>query len=128
MVHDIYSYLITFDMKFFAALLLTALLGFAAPLFGPWWAFALTAALVAVAIHQKPGKAFLAGFLGLFLLHLVLAWLKDSANEHILSIKIANVLPLGGSWITLLLVTAFISGLVSGLAALSGSYLRKKSD
>jgi hypothetical protein len=115
-------------MKFSIALVLTALLGFAAPLFMPWWGFAITSALVAVAIHQKAGKAFLSGFLGIFLLYLVLAWLKDSANQHILSIKIAQVLPLGGSWMALLLVTAFINGLVSGLAALSGSYLRKKSD
>jgi len=115
-------------MKFLTALILTALLGFAAPLFAPWWSFAVTSALVALAIHQKPLRAFLAGFTGIFLLHLVLAWVKDSANEHILSIKIANVLPLGGSWITLLLVTAIVNGLVSGLAALSGSYLRKKPE
>lgn len=115
-------------MKFLTAFILTALLGFAAPLFTPWWGFALTSALVAISIHQRPFKAFLAGFAGIFMLHLVLAWLKDSANEHILSIKIANVLPLGGSWVTLLLVTAIVNGLVSGLAALSGSYLRKKPE
>lgn len=116
-------------MKFLSALILTALLAFACGLYGilPWWSFAITSLMVAVAVHQKAGKAFLAGFLGLFLLWSVLAFLKDSANDHLLATKVAQILPLGGSYIVLIVVTGIIGGLVAGLAALTGSYLRQRS-
>jgi hypothetical protein len=115
-------------MKFFSSLLLTALLSYAAGLFQalPWYSFVFTALLVAIAVHQKPWKAFLAAFLAQALLWTALALMLDIPNEHILSTKVASVLPLGGSYIVLIIVTAVVGGLVSGLAALTGSYLRKK--
>jgi len=39
---------------------------------------------------------------------------------------VATILPLGGSSFVLILLTAFIGGLVAGLSALTGSYLRKR--
>lgn len=111
-------------MKFITVLLLTALLGYAAPLYFPWWSFAVTSFIIALAIHQKGGKAFLAGFLGLFLLWGAYAFILDNANEHILSAKVASLLPLGGSSVALIFLTAFIGGLVSGLAAMAGSFAR----
>lgn len=114
-------------MKQITAIVLTAFLAFVAGVYSslPWWSFAITSLLVAVSVHQKPGKAFLSGFLGLFLLWAGMAFLKDSANNHILSTKVAQILPLGGSYFVLILVTGIVGGLVSGLAALTGSYLRK---
>ncbi|MBK6935524.1 MAG: hypothetical protein IPH18_00495 [Chitinophagaceae bacterium] len=116
-------------MKFTTAIILTALLGFIAGLlsFSPWWGFAITSLLVAVLVHQKPWKAFLAGFIALFLLWGGLAWWIDIQNSGVLSVRIASILPLGGNKILLILVTAFVGALVSGLAALSGSYLRASS-
>lgn len=113
--------------EIFSALILTALLAFATGLYGvlPWWSFAITSFIVAVTVHQKVNKAFLAGFTGLFLLWTVMAVMIDNANNHILATKVANVLPLGGSYWLLILLTGFIGGLVSGLAALTGSYLRQ---
>jgi hypothetical protein len=61
----------------------------------------------------------------LFLLWAGMALVKDAANEHILSAKVATILPLGGSYLVLILVTGIVGGLVSGLAALTGSYIRK---
>ena len=48
-------------MKFFTAIILTALTGYIAGIlsFSPWWGFAITSLLVAVLVHQKAGKAFL---------------------------------------------------------------------
>ncbi len=114
-------------MKFIIAILLTALLSFAAGLFTslPWWSFAICALIVGVAIHQKAWKAFLAGFIALALLWGLLAAYHDFNNEHILSTKIAGVLSLGSSTL-LLVVTALVGGLVAGFAALTGSYLRKR--
>ena len=117
-------------MKFLSALLLTALLAFAVGLYGilPWWSFAVTSFTVAAAIDQKAGKAFLAGFTGLFLLWGTMAFLIDSANEHLLAKKVAEILPLGGSYTALILITGVIGGLVSGFSALAGSYLRQKPE
>jgi hypothetical protein len=111
-------------MKFIVAVILTALLAFAAGLFLPWWSIAIVALFVAVLINQRSGIAFLSGFLGVFLLWGLLAWWINMKNEGILATKIASVLPLGGSAIILILVTGFIGGLVAGFAAMSGSYLR----
>ena len=111
-------------MKFIVSLLLTALLSFAAGLYLPWWSIAVCAFIVSVLIIQQPFRAFLAGFGGVFLLWLIFSWWVDAANDQILSHKIAQVFPLGGVSFFLILVTALVGGLVGGLAALSGSYLR----
>lgn len=115
-------------MKFITAILLTGLLGFSAGVmpFLPWWGFALTSLLVAILVHQKAGKAFLSGFLGLFLLWGGLAWWIDNGNQGILSHKMAEILPLSGNSYLLILLTAILGGLVSGLAALSGSFARAR--
>ena len=113
-------------MKLIAAIILTALLAFIGGIYLPWWSLAIAAFLVALLIHQKAGKAFLSGFLGIFLLWAILATWIDIKNEGVLSKKIASVLPLGGSTFLLIIVTAVIGGLVAGLAAMSGSYLRSK--
>ncbi|MFY8003844.1 MAG: hypothetical protein ACOVNR_03345 [Chitinophagaceae bacterium] len=114
-------------MKFITAFLITALLAFVIGLFTslPWYLFALTSFLVAMAIPQKPGKAFFTAFLALFLLWVVLALLKDIPNQHILSVKVAQILPLKGSFVALLILTGFVGGLIAGFAALAGSYVRK---
>jgi hypothetical protein len=106
-------------MKFIVAIILTALLAFISGLFLPWWGIAITSLLVAVIIHQKAGKAFLSGLLGVLLLWAGLAWWIDVKNNSVLS-----VLPLGGNAIALILVTGLIGGLVAGFAAMSGSFLR----
>jgi len=116
-------------MKLLIATILTALLSFIAGIYIPlWWFFAVVALLVALLIHQKGGKAFLAGFLALFILWFVLAFWIDNANGGVLSVKIASLLPLGGSKWVLMIFTAVIGGLVAGFAALSGSYLRSTSS
>ncbi len=115
-------------MKFIVALLITALLGFAFPLYFGWWSFALTTFVVAVIMKQSPGKSFLTGFIAIALLWAVQAAWLDAANHHILSGKVALLLPFGGSGTALLFTTALIGGLVSGMAALTGSYaVRRKS-
>ena len=111
-------------MKFLVATVLTALLAFISGLFLPWWGIAITSLLVAVLVHQKAGKALLAGFLGVFLLWAGLAWWIDMKNNGVLSKKIASVLPLGGNAILLILVTGIVGGLVAAMAAMSGSFLR----
>ncbi|MBS1747731.1 MAG: hypothetical protein JST21_16325 [Bacteroidetes bacterium] len=112
-------------MKFIIVVLLTALLGFAAPLYFTWWSFAVSSFVIALLIHQKPLMAFIATFLGLFLLWGIMAIWIDNANNHLLSGKIALILPLQGSTILLILITALTGGIISGFAGLTGSLIRK---
>ena len=111
-------------MKFIVVVLLTALLGYAATLYFTWWSFAVTSFIIALFVNQKAWAAFVASFLGLFLLWAVMALIIDSANDHLLSEKIATVLPLHGSSGLLIFITALVGGLVSGFAGLTGSLAR----
>ena len=112
-------------MKFFISLMLTALLSFAACLFLPWWSIALAAFLVAALIPQKPGKAFLTGFIALFLLWGGLSFWISNNNDDILAHKVSQLMLKMDNPIVLVLATAFIGALMAGFAALAGSYLRK---
>ncbi len=111
-------------MRFLLSLLLIILLAFIAGIYLPWWSIAIIAFAVALLIPQSIGKSFLAGFIGIFLLWLLLAFWIDSKNESILSQKIAQLFFLGNSSISLILITATIGALVGGFAAMSGSTLR----
>src|SRR6476620_4006736 len=111
-------------MKILVAIILTALLSFVSGLYLPWWSIAIAAFISVLLVPLGSGRAFLAGFAGVFLLWFLLAWWIDIKNQHILSKKIAEIFPLGGSSFAIILVTAFIGALVGGLAALSASFLR----
>ncbi|HOZ84704.1 MAG TPA: hypothetical protein PK191_04390 [Niabella sp.] len=112
-------------MKFIISILSISLLSFVAGLYLPWWAIAIIAFLVSVLIGQKPGRSFLAGFIGIFLLWGVLAYTINSANNGILAGRIGGVLGIGEQPFLLILITGMVGGLVAGLASLAGSYLRK---
>ena len=111
-------------MKFVTAIILTALLGYAMPLYFAWWSFAITSLIVAVVVYQSPAKAFITGFAGMSLMWGIYAAILDTANDHILSQKVASILPLHGSVMALIWITAIIGGLISGLAAIAGSFAR----
>ena len=112
-------------MRLATKIFLIAVLAYVLALFLPWWSIAIAAFVVEVVMGAPKGKAFLAGFFGIFLLWSVVAFMIDSANEHILSTKMAAILPLGGSAIAIILVTAIVGGLLGGLAAASGVELKK---
>ena len=112
-------------MKFIISTILTALLSFVLGLYLPWWSIAIGSFIVAIAIHQAGWKAFLSGFIALFLLWSVHAWLINAANEGILANKISKLLLNIENPVLLVLVTGGIGALVAGLAALTGSLARK---
>jgi hypothetical protein len=111
-------------MRFILAILLTAVFSFLAGLYLPWWSIAIVAFAIGLLIPQRISMAFLSGLLGIFLLWTVLTSWIDIKNNSILSHKISELFKLGGSSILLILVTAFIGGLVGGFAAMAGSSLR----
>lgn len=112
-------------MKLIVSILLTALLSFALSLYLPWWVIAIAAFVVAAAIHQAPWKAFLSGFLALFLLWAIMAWWISSANNDILAGKVSMVVLNNDNPVLLMLLSGLIGGLVAGFAALSGSLARR---
>ena len=115
-------------MKFLVSLILMILLSFTACLFFPWWSIAIVAFIVAVLIPQPPGKSFLAGFVALFILWGGLAFWISSNNDHILAHRASLLLLKMDNPYLLVLITAFLGGLVAGFAAMSGSLLRIKRN
>jgi hypothetical protein len=111
-------------MKLLLSTLLIAALSFIAGLYLPWYSIAIVAFLVSLFFNQNIGSGFLAGFLGVFILWAALSFWINAGNEGILSHKIAQLLPLGGSSLLLIIVTALVGGLVGGFAAMAGSSLR----
>jgi hypothetical protein len=112
-------------MKFIVSFLLIILLSFAGSLFFPWWIVAVPAFVVAALIPQRPLASFVTGFLALFILWGTHASFLDYQNQHLLATKVASILPLGGSYINSIIITAFIGGLVAGMSALTASFLRR---
>lgn len=111
-------------MRFIISLILTALTGYVLGIFLDWWSIALAAFLVALAFPQSPGKAFLSGFLAVFLLWGGMALAMDLRNDHILSGRMAQVILKSDSSTIMILITALLGGIVGALSALSASMLR----
>ena len=111
-------------MKFLLAILLTGTIAFLAGLRMEWWSIAVVAFLVGLLLPQAIFRSFLAGFVGIFILWAVLAFWVDNANGGALSGEIAELFKLGNSSVLLILITAFIGGIVGGFAAMAGSSLR----
>jgi hypothetical protein len=112
-------------MKFFISTLLIAVLSFAACLYLPWWVIAIAGFVVAFAIPQKAGLAFLSGFLALFILWAGISFYISSANGHLLAHKISVLFIKTDNPIALIFVTGMLGGLVAGFASLSGRLFRK---
>ena len=113
-------------MKFIATTVLTLLLSFCACLYFPWWSIAVVAFLVSALIPQKPGRSFLSGFTALFLLWgIVSLWISVN-NDHILAHRVSRLILQVDNPFLLILITSLIGAIVAGLAALTGSYVKKK--
>jgi len=109
-------------MKFLLSILLIAVLAGIAEWFAPWWSLAIAAALIGFLMRLRPGKAFLAGFLGVGLLWLGFVLWRDIPNEHILSERLAKLFKLPNHTL-FILVTAVLGGLIGGLSAWAGAQL-----
>ncbi|MBC6991531.1 MULTISPECIES: hypothetical protein [Hymenobacter] len=99
--------------------------GAVAQVFLPWWSVAVVAFAAALWLGTHGGWAFLAGFEGVgFVWFALAAWLNVQ-NQGLLSHRVAQLLPLGGNGWALVVVTAILGGLVGGLAALAGCWVRQ---
>lgn len=113
-------------MKFIVSVLLIAMLSFAFSLYFPWWTIAIAAFIVTALIRQSPGISLLTGFLAVFLLWSITAFIISYNNEDILAHKISQLIIQMDNPLLLVLATGLIGGVVGGLAALAGSFVRGK--
>ena len=104
-------------------LLFVAVTAFLLNLFLPWWSIALPGLIFGYIIGESSGKAFGSGFLALFLLWGFHAMYIHVANDAILSTRIAEMLSLGNP-LLLILLTGFLGGLISGIATLTGFWIK----
>ena len=105
--------------------LLILILAAVAQLFLPWWIVAPVSFLLAAGLGRTGGRSFLAGFAGVGLGWAAAAAWLNVGNDGVLAHRLAQLLPLGGSSWALVLVGAVVGGLVGGVAALAGSWLRQ---
>lgn len=109
-------------MRLFGLILVLAVLG---QLFLPWWVITPLCFGLAAGLGSTGGRAFWAGFAGIGLGWLLAAAWLNVRSAGILSHRMAQLLPLGGSGWALVLATALVGGLVGGAAALAGCWLRQ---
>jgi len=108
-------------MLFFIILIASLIVSFVLP----WWIVAIISFLAALWIAKGSANGFWSAFAAIFIVWVVQALFKSVPNDHILAIRVAHMLPLGGSWILLTLITGLIGGLVAGMAGLTGALFKK---
>jgi hypothetical protein len=108
-------------MKFGIQLLATVIICFILQSFLPWWTMAVGAFAVAYLMGNKGFPSFLAGFLGVAVLWIGMAFYIDALSNSILTEKINRLLPINA-----FLATLIVGGLVGGFASLTGSLTRSK--
>jgi len=97
--------------------------GWVSSMFLPWWSIALVCFIVVFINGGSLFQNFLAGFLGIFILWILHAFIIDFQNQSILSKQIAELFTLPNT-LSLLLVTSLVGGIVGGISSISGSLLR----
>ena len=90
----------------------------------PWWHVMVAGFVSALFFSLDRAAVFFIPFLAVFLFWTVYALWLSNANDFILAEKIAVLLPLGGNWAVLLLVTGCIGGIAAGVSAILGKQCR----
>lgn len=106
-------------------ILLIAILSLLAQLVLPWWSLAVVAFGVCYWRSSGAGRAFLYGFLGVSLVWMAYALLIHLRTNGIFTGRMGQLLFKTVNPALPFLVTAILSGLVGGLAGLSGFYVRR---
>ena len=106
-------------MKFIGQFILIALFTFLGQFFMPWWGLFFAAGIVGAFIQTKGFFTFLAGFIAIAGLWFMQIYLIDTANESLLSTKVAAIFTLN-SPMQLMLVSSLVGGICGGFAALTG--------
>ena len=117
-------------MKFALQFILTIIVCFVLQSFLPWWTLAIGAFAVAYFSGNKSYLSFAAGFLGVAILWLGMAYYIDSSTHSILTEKVNKLLPAIAirslKFNSAFFLTALIGGLVGGFSALTGALAKSK--
>jgi hypothetical protein len=108
--------------------ILIAALAWGAQYLTVWYAGPLVAMLVNLIWKGGSAQGFFSGFVGVGLLWLLLATYSDVSTDGILSAKMAQILPLGGSRTALIFLTGIVGGFAAGLCGWTGSLARRLAD
>jgi hypothetical protein len=100
-----------------------AVMSFLVQLYFPWWTMAIAAFGGAFLFGKKAAQTFATGLLACGVVWLVMALYIHFTRGDLMTDRIAVLLKLPASWI-LYPVSFFIAGIVGGLAAVSGYYLK----
>ncbi len=111
-------------MRIAITILATALLAALAEWLGSWWYAAVVAGIIGIFAGLRTGKAFVAGFCGIALMWLAVLLVKDIANGHIFTRKLAQLFHLP-SFVLYIISTFLLGGMVGGLPAWAGAHLRR---
>ncbi len=110
-------------MKFFASVIISALLSYAFGLFLPWWSVMVVGLSIGFFIPQKRFMSFLSVFLGVALLWGLFTFFISAANDHILAKRVAVLVIKKSDPMLLVLTTSLIGGISAGAAAFTGRAL-----
>lgn len=113
-------------MKFILTISTGIILTYFAQQFLPWWIFAVVTFLISLFAKYNSGwSSFFAGFLIVFILWMLLYIIKNSANDSVMSNKIAALFSLPNGYI-LFIVASSVMAIIGGLTAVAGNALRRK--
>lgn len=117
-------------MRFIIVIVTTAVFSFISGIYYPWWMIAVISFAVSLLLPQKPAVAFIAGFLSIFLLWIILAASINASNNGILAGRIGQLLKTGSNPAILIFITGLVGGLISGMSAISASFItyRRKNQ
>lgn len=104
---------------------LIALLSLLAQFVFPWWSLALVAFAVCYWSSSSAGRAFWYGFAGVALVWLVYALIAQLKTDGVFIGRMSELLFKTNTTVLLVPVTAFLGGLVGGLAGVSGYFVRQ---
>jgi hypothetical protein len=110
-------------MKFLYQTIATVIGCLAVQYFLPWWTIALVAFGFGYFFNNKGSISFLAGFVGVGILWLIMAYTIDASTHSILTEKINKLFPLN-----VFVMMVLVGGLVGGFAALTGALMNGKKE
>ena len=108
-------------IRFIGQLIFVITLSFTSQFILPWWGVMIGSALATLLVYNKGLSSFFAGFFGLGLLWFYLAYTIDTANQSLLSGKVATLFSLESGF-QMVLVTALLGAIIGGISALTGNY------
>lgn len=93
-------------------------------LLGPWWLPAIAAILFGFFLKDSSAaRAFLLGFVGLFLLWGAWSMYSNGINDGLLAARVGELFQ-GLSGLALIALTALIGGLLGGFGSLVGKFAK----